>query len=683
MHENRHRNLSAAFGSVVFLIIAAYAFWLSVEARAPWLGEAPMNIAGWMTGGSTQMARNWYREGAWPLRFAMYWEPASAEQQYAGARTPYVSYPPGAILPLHLLALRQGKEPVPGLAMSLNLALQGITAILLSATGTLLLRRAVFSRWTAFVLAPVPFLLYVYLPISYHEHAMSYFADAAVLPLYALFILLEVCRERARSPRVRRWLALSQALAGFCGILTDWLFVFLACCVWLARVFRGTLGDRLPVKVRNTLLLGLPFAAGVALFLGQVILLDGMDQLLERFLMRSGVTPGQGFGVGRNPLEFASANTFFTFSLDTRFWKEHIPASFGRYGAEIIAGCLAAWLVATVLAMCAALRRRWLARGADGERGASPHGSVGALLAACFLYLAPCLLYYHVFKQHNNLLFHRYSALKFAVPLAAMPLVLLPAAYWRFWFPARVFQTWPVRCASRMAPLLLLAGAALLLISLTPERRALFASDDDLRHVPSGKFIGQNTTPEDILFAPAPPPWADMPQFQAYAMKRLHPAKSLWELYAFLRGIDGPWQAAVFLDRADRLDRLPELQVLAHSARVAVSEGAMTLLFIDKARFVSLCDGLGVSARHPNDQNVDHKLAIPELTPLMLAYEHQIEIPDWKRELGGIPHPADYAPETPDGRISLSELLRQFQLCNSGGYHLDAGAEGHFAPGLE
>jgi len=47
------------------------------------------------------------------------------------------------------------------------------------------------------------------------------------------------------------------------------------------------------------------------------------------------------------------------------------------------------------------------------------------------------------------------------------------------------------------------------------------------------------------------------------------------------------------------------------------------------------------------------------------------------------PHSSDYAPDGPDWRIGLTELLRIIQFYNSGGYHycLEAGTEDGFCPG--
>ncbi len=48
------------------------------------------------------------------------------------------------------------------------------------------------------------------------------------------------------------------------------------------------------------------------------------------------------------------------------------------------------------------------------------------------------------------------------------------------------------------------------------------------------------------------------------------------------------------------------------------------------------------------------------------------------------PHSSDYAPDGPDWRISLTELLRVIQFYNSGGYRycLEEGTEDGFCPGL-
>ncbi|HNR30380.1 MAG TPA: hypothetical protein PKI11_05785 [Candidatus Hydrogenedentes bacterium] len=721
------RRLCAACAVAAFLCIAAAMFTHTVLARAPWFGEAPMNIAGWMTGGSTLMAKHWHHEGACAMRFAMVWEPDSIEQPYLGERTPYVSYPPGAILPLHLLALCRGREPTPSLAMALNLALHLVTALVLAATVALLLRRAAFSRWNAFVLALVPLSLYLYLPIAYHEHLMSYFADAAVLPLYALFIFLEMLRDRVERPWMRRSLAMIQGFVGALGLLTDWLFAFLAACVWLARLGRGRLGRGIFEPARNSLVYALPFVAVLALFIVQVIAIGGKDMIIERFLLRSGATPGHGLADGRNPLDYASLDTFLRFSLDTRFWNEHVPASFGRHGTPIIVFSFAAWAVLTLLtAFKTLLHRLRPRRGRSPDRATdtteglprcgrspdrttdtteglqssspSPRANAAAgLLAAAFLYLVPCLLYYHVFKQHNNLLFHRYSTLKFALPLAALPLAILPAACWRLWFPAPAPQPFPIGkrgewklgpLAGRCAPVALLALAAAFLVAVTPERKALFFSDDDLRHVAAGKFIAANTTRNDIVFAPARPAWADMPQFRCYAMKRLHPASSVWDLYAFVRDIDGPWRIALFLDRADRLDRLPELRALGTLIRDRVFFQGALLLYVDKCIFASFCERIRVNTKHPNDRNRDGRLTLDELAPVIDAYLAGAYHDDPSAPSGyaagpgpvALPHPGDYGPDVVDGQINLSELLRQTQLYNSGGYRFDATAQGRFAP---
>lgn len=88
-------------------------------------------MAGWTTGGSAVTAANWYREGAWRLRFVMYWAPDSVELDALGAREPYISFPPGAIIPIYLMAKAARRDPTPAMVMGYSLFIHLLTTVTL------------------------------------------------------------------------------------------------------------------------------------------------------------------------------------------------------------------------------------------------------------------------------------------------------------------------------------------------------------------------------------------------------------------------------------------------------------------------------------------------------------------------------------------------------------------------
>lgn len=661
-------------------------FLTSVHARLPWFGETPLTIAGWMTGGSTLMAKHWYREGAFHLRGAMYWEPASIERPDPANRTPYVSYPSGALVPLHVLSWWRGREPDAALASRYNLMNQWLIAMLLSLSCLVLLRRAGYTAWSSLLLAAGPFVQYVYLPISYHGHLLSYFADSAVLLPIALVVFLEVCRDGRESTRVGRALSLLEGLVAFWGMSTDWLFAFVGPMLLLVRFLRGQLGGRPLTILRRSALFSLPYLAAVGLFAAQVFWLGAWDVLLDRFLMRTGVTPGHGLVPGRNPLAYASAKTFLTFSLDTHFWKVHFPAAFGPTGVLTFLASAGVAAAAPALAVLVRLARRLRGSPQSGNTARA----VGLMFGMAFVLTAACLVSYQVFQQHNNVLFHRYAAHKFALPLAVVPWVLLPAGLWRLAVLAGPFARRWMRGLGRIVPVCVLALACWHAAETAHVRAALLTPEQDLPQMALGKFIGANTKPNDIVFSAQVYPWASMPQFMHYAMKELHPAASVWDLYVRANQFEGDWRV-VLISQADAPPAAGSgFDALGDAAALRIQDGPLKLAFMPREAFLNFCRRLGVGPVHSADTNGDGTIDTAELDAvkeLFLADAYHCvagEVPQYVPGPGAldgcIPHAADFAPPGPDGRIGLSELLRVVQLRHMGDYRLIEAAEGHFAP---
>lgn len=86
-------------GTVLMFLLILGLFATSVQLRAPWRGELGLRHHQWLTASTLLFSKNWYREGVVPLRMMMLKEPRSGEAQSIAERSPYVSFPPGAVCP--------------------------------------------------------------------------------------------------------------------------------------------------------------------------------------------------------------------------------------------------------------------------------------------------------------------------------------------------------------------------------------------------------------------------------------------------------------------------------------------------------------------------------------------------------------------------------------------------------
>src|SRR5262249_38953297 len=116
----------AVMGTLVALIAT---FWTSVGERRSRFGDLEGRGHEWLTGSAVKFTRNWYREGAWTLRFAMLENPRSIEFPDVASRQAYVSYPVGCLLPISLVSWVLHREPSPALVMSVNLVGQLVGAL--------------------------------------------------------------------------------------------------------------------------------------------------------------------------------------------------------------------------------------------------------------------------------------------------------------------------------------------------------------------------------------------------------------------------------------------------------------------------------------------------------------------------------------------------------------------------
>ncbi len=595
---------AAAVCVVILFLLCAGFFHVTVRQRAPHFGHATISLAGWTTGGTCLFATNWYREGAFKNWFCMYWEPASIEASQLDERTPYVSFPPGAIVPVYILAKLRGREPTPALVMGYNLFNHFCVTFTLALTAFLVLRRLRYGYTAAMLLSPIPAFLYLWLPSPFYEHQMGFFSDQAIMLPFVLYLLLEVVRDYCEQKRTKRLLSLLQGAIAFWGITTDWLFAFIAASLYLVRFSRGEFGHKPLRFLKRSAAFSLPILLGLSLFLLQLHHLGAFDQLSERFTARTGIKvekepsttrpsspssamPQKAESTEGSASGIASLAAFTHFTLDTLFWNHHVPKGFGQWGKRIILLSSIGLMLALAAAAVQRVRRRPISPG------------LSTALMAMFLTLAPCFLYLHIFGPHSAYFLHDFSTLKFAVPIALAPFVLLPAITVHSVRARTTNKTSLWRAIDLTMALAALLGAGLFVQAQDEERAAKFTTftaqadpkvpgKANLEHVPPGQFIRTHTTFEDVVFSTGFSTAGSPPQIIVYSMKVVHKIQSIEEIHHLVKNIDADYTVNLFIKQIPGDHTGFGISPLAAKAYEVIEKDGMQLRKIRKDDFLEL-----------------------------------------------------------------------------------------------
>jgi hypothetical protein len=552
--------------ALLLLAILAASFAVSVQRRSQWFGKAPLSMAGWMTGGSANVTRNWYHEGALKLWFVMYWRPDCIEAPVLGPREPYVSFPPGALIPVYTLSLLMHREPSPGIVQCWNLTEQFLVAAVLMFTAYVLLRRMGQGRGLAALFSVIPGQCYLWFPCPYYEHILSYFSDEAVMLPFVLTIFLEAVRVDA-TDRTRKRLAWLMAFVAFWGMFCDWFFFFVWFAVYLLRLSRGEMGKRPRAVIGRTVVFWLP-ALLVVLSLGlQIMHLGAFGMLWERFQLRTGFGPGIKGAKSMPTLSDGWVLGVFK----SLFWPLHFRTGYGQIGFVLLELGGLAFAGTGVVAFAQRVRR-------------VPSPAWSALWTISWLTLTPCFLYLWVFGPHSGYFLHYFAALKFAVPLALLPWAVLPAFLLRPVLP-RTENDAPWRHATAaMTSALALGLGVWLLIGLAGPRAMQFP-DRPMDYVEAGTFIAAHTGWQDVVFSPDFTVKEQPPQMLTYSRKLVHEGKNLAQIAALLKPLKGEYQVGLFVKDIKQNLADPALKTLMEKAGEKFVSGDMGLWKIRKADF--------------------------------------------------------------------------------------------------
>ena len=385
----------------ILLLITAGLFAWTVQLRAPWFGTlstAPFYHQ-WLSGCTLKWSKNWYREGVFHDRFSLLENPPSIEFPTIESRVPYVSYPPGCVLPVYLLSCAMRQEPTVAMVMGWNLASHFLIAVLLGLIAYVALFRAGMSPWNALAFSISAPCLELFFPAPFYNHQNVYAMDMAVILPFVAALLLETLRSAA--PKGRWLFAIDVLLwcALFVGYLTDWLMVFVGITIYVKRLVLGEVAhSSFGAFLKDSAVYWSSAALAGACFVAQVSWLDGWETLYARYQLRT--------GIDLTKAEFLPPTL-------REYFHVFLPNAFGPGGQWLFLGGLGFFLA--LLAREAF--RKW--------RGLSDGPALGGLVVVMCLAMIPCLVQLRVFKQHA---WHPFSTVKFSVFLSLVPFCIAPAA---------------------------------------------------------------------------------------------------------------------------------------------------------------------------------------------------------------------------------------------------------------
>lgn len=557
MHPHNRRSEGATYllCVVLLIVVCAFLFQFTLQARRPWFGALASGGHQWVTGSTIKFAKNWVREGAVSLGFSLLENPRSVEFPTLRSREPYPSYPPGAVLPIFWLSkLAGGDEPTPALVMSYNLANHFLIAVFLSLTIFAFLTKLKVSRLAALLFSFLPALLELLMPAPLYFQQNVFFADEAVILPFVLVTFFEVLLMGVNSRVYSRILQGLQAMIFFYGALTDWLFVFVALVFCAKRILDDGLGEKGRSPIYRTLNILVPTLMALLIFAFQILSLQTEHSLLNRFLFRVGYGPGKKF-----------VNHFFPI-----FWTDYIGRGFGGPSAVIFlwAGL---FVLGIVWIFYKALRRKQMPR------------DIQEISLLMTLVLLPCFLQVYTFRNHSAI--HEFAALKFSVPFALVPFVLLPLLLYR-WSTSGLSGRDSLHITRQKGELIL--ALAMLLIAV-PYALKAFPTFPEMfptvnrSYIAMAQFIGQETSTSDVVFSPFFEIPANPPQALSYSMKRVYKIRSAAEIKARVSHIRQPFQIDLLVARGWSLEQTDWTALISSSSRIRAM-GAYQLYRIDPAR---------------------------------------------------------------------------------------------------
>jgi hypothetical protein len=239
----------------------------------------------WLSASTVKFVNNWLNEGPVNLNFIMYEYPASIEFNSLAERGAYISYPPGSIVPVYILAklLHKPEIQIGFIKQFLKIKFLFDTllvCLIFYSILTVLLKNKNLnmSAATSVVFA----LSWMLIPINLYYLRNVYFSDQCIITVVLLFTLLEIYTDYFSKKTISAGLYLCfKFLISVYGVLTDYYFLFVLFVSWLAKIiplFTGRKGIKSVFAA--SLVYVLPVLSGIGLFMAQISTVPNYKEIL-------------------------------------------------------------------------------------------------------------------------------------------------------------------------------------------------------------------------------------------------------------------------------------------------------------------------------------------------------------------------------------------------------------------
>jgi len=396
-----HRSLTATLVALGVLLVWVYA----LGVRLPYMDQIPVFDADVTTAAAHMWARIWSDEGPLKIWFSTPRSPRSIEAPTLAMRTLYESWPPGAFVPIYVVAKFLGVEPTVPLVNWINTITHGLIAL---ATAFAVFNLALFNRLesvsSAVLAVGVAFPLLLSRGLIY-VFSQVYDVVTAVLVYTAIFILLEVLYYAARTANEQRIISAIQLVTIFLAFFVDWLAYNLFAFWIISRAVAGYLGIEKRLSFRRLIRLALLPISAFSIYMiwrifapGSLASTEGLASSMRllgiKILQRMNLTdksPVSGF-----------SDVFFG-QMHDDYYTEH--------AFMVTALSASATLLLTAIAF-------YRSRDAWERRSIFATGSVLVLITIPF-YLHMLILYEHTY-------IHRWAITKAMFTYSLTPFALLP-----------------------------------------------------------------------------------------------------------------------------------------------------------------------------------------------------------------------------------------------------------------
>lgn len=221
--------------SIITIAPLKYAFHVDLQ-RADSIFEK-------ITAFSAMVVNNWLMDGIAHDKFVMHGDFPSIEFEKNQNRSLYLSYPPGALIPLYLAAKITGKEEISIGFVKRFVQYEYYLSILFLGLlfYTCMMVLKIRFRPLLIIIPIVLSSLWAFLPFNFFYMRNVYFTDEAVMLLFIIFLIIEILLYSKQFEKYTIPLHIIYAVVLLSGLLTDYLFfsvVFVTFCVHFINSFQ-------------------------------------------------------------------------------------------------------------------------------------------------------------------------------------------------------------------------------------------------------------------------------------------------------------------------------------------------------------------------------------------------------------------------------------------------------------